>query len=1011
AGAYHNNKDAKIDKIIQLLLDAGADPDTTDPDGQHPPLLLAVHANKPKMIRSLIAAGANPNITSRQGLTPIGLAVNMGFSGCLAVLLRSGGSPHSNNSSGPTLVQSAFLELYPTCLALLFQAGVATENMFADSEPYSADLLKRVTTNYKLDTPGGRCQQILLVAKAYNARSWQWPSSAAIATSANQNEQKEGDGAGKGVVGSKPARKAASWMRQRRGVFVPAVLRYRHTFYRESSKFRVHQYLFRWFRHLWFVTINSNMLLLETRLGLALGLLLFRLASAYDCPVVTREATTNYGTGISDEAHEGLTPFELGTWKGVVAFNEDHCVQMCCERLECYVAVFDHAEALCYLKAAGAMETTAFVSEEGFTTFELFVREGDPSPVAIEPTECQSKRGVSFDFKDADDLDALAPGMSWWYNWSPAMITSEVKVAQSASGCEYIPMIWGEKDLDSTRLANLDSLDQSSYMLGFNEPNFGSQANLTPQEAAALWSTVKSEAATLGAEIVSPAVNFCGGDCTKEDPYEWLDEFFSACEGIDGGCEVTAIAVHIYTCEVRYLNKIIYGYLKYDLPIWVTEFACADDAAYMTEASQAAYLADALRLLELHPSVARYAWFTGRGGDDVGVTGSDLLSATGVLTDVGSVFVETYQDLQRCEDVTSSLSTGSLPSSTPTNIAEPGTMTGMTDVDPEATEITNVVIGNLGGTGTYMDVIGMDPGANMHCPSTEAACVQEEVSVSGTLAPFDEAVSVAFRGPMNIHNIVWFEGETDSLSKTSAWTPVTSDNLVFMTNQGGYTDCSGEWTICGGSSQSYADETGSSCASEPKQFDGVLGGDQGVNIMTSTECADEATCGFYRDTGMEGWSGGLDGSKVMVFEVDMPHCGTEGFDDCTWNRPAVWALNSKVVRTAQYGCNCRGAGGNGGCGEFDIVEAVIGVDHADMMFTTVYDFKGTGAPGHGKYFNRPSEPTHYAAIFRGGEDAYLQVVQLTEFDYSQTTLSGEWLNELKLASTENHDVYDVPGQS
>ncbi|CAN0512617.1 unnamed protein product [Ectocarpus sp. 12 AP-2014] len=194
--------------------------------------------------------------------------------------------------------------------------------------------------------------------------------------------------------------------------------------------------------------------------------------------------------------------------------------------------------------------------------------------------------------------------MSWWYNWSPAIIASEVKIAQSSSGCEYIPMIWGEKDLDSTRLANLDSLDQSSHMLGFNEPNFGSQANLTPQEAAALWSTVKSEAATLGAEIVSPAVNFCGGDCTKEDPYEWLDDFFSACEG----CDVTAIAVHIYSCEVRYLNKILQGYLKYGLPIWITEFACADDAAYMNEASQAAYLADALTLLELHPSVARYAW-------------------------------------------------------------------------------------------------------------------------------------------------------------------------------------------------------------------------------------------------------------------------------------------------------------------------------------------------------------------------------------------------------------------
>lgn len=60
--------------------------------------------------------------------------------------------------------------------------------------------------------------------------------------------------------------------------------------------------------------------------------------------------------------------------------------------------------------------------------------------------------------------------------------------------------------------------------------------------------------------------------------------------------------------QVRYLNKILHGYLKYGLPIWITEFACADDAAYMNEASQAAYLADALTLLELHPSVARYAW-------------------------------------------------------------------------------------------------------------------------------------------------------------------------------------------------------------------------------------------------------------------------------------------------------------------------------------------------------------------------------------------------------------------
>lgn len=57
----------------------------------------------------------------------------------------------------------------------------------------------------------------------------------------------------------------------------------------------------------------------------------------------------------------------------------------------------------------------------------------------------------------------------------------------------------------------------------------------------------------------------------------------------------------------------------------------------------------------------------------------------------------------------------------------------------------------------------------------------------------------------------------------------------------------------------------------------------------------------------------------------------------------------------------------------------------------------------------PQIPTHYAAVFRGGDDAYLQVVQLKDFDYSLNSLSGSFLDWLKLASTENHDIYDVEG--
>lgn len=46
-------------------------------------------------------------------------------------------------------------------------------------------------------------------------------------------------------------------------------------------------------------------------------------------------------------------------------------------------------------------------------------------------------------------------------------------------------------------------------------------------------------------------------------------------------------------------------------------------------------------------------------------------------------------------------------------------------------------------------------------------------------------------------------------------------------------------------------------------------------------------------------------------------------------------LPRQILRTAQYGCNCRGMGGNGGCGEFDVLEAVVGNQYSDMLFTQV----------------------------------------------------------------------------
>lgn len=40
---------------------------------------------------------------------------------------------------------------------------------------------------------------------------------------------------------------------------------------------------------------------------------------------------------------------------------------------------------------------------------------------------------------------------------------------------------------------------------------------------------------------------------------------------------------------------------------------------------------------------------------------------------------------------------------------------------------------------------------------------------------------------------------------------------------------------------------GSECASEPTQFNGKLDSDKGLNIMSSTECANKASCGCVQE--------------------------------------------------------------------------------------------------------------------------------------------------------------------
>jgi hypothetical protein len=248
-----------------------------------------------------------------------------------------------------------------------------------------------------------------------------------------------------------------------------------------------------------------------------------------------------------------------------------------------------------------------------------------------------AKRGIAYDLRSQADLDALSPQVSWWYDWS-------YHPGATLTGAEFVPMVWGRIQASDVATIEAGIPAGARYLLGFNEPNFKTgQANLSAAEAAALWPLLEQIAADKGLELVSPAVNYCGGSCWDTDPVSYLEDFFAACQA-QGGCRVDYVAVHAYVCWGSALGSYLDRFEKFGKPLWLTEFACGDNAARKdTVEGQLAFMDEAVPLLEARDDVFRYAWFIGRTNpaDHWPV---DLLGAAGALTDLGQEYVELAAD-------------------------------------------------------------------------------------------------------------------------------------------------------------------------------------------------------------------------------------------------------------------------------------------------------------------------------------------------------------------------------
>ena len=259
----------------------------------------------------------------------------------------------------------------------------------------------------------------------------------------------------------------------------------------------------------------------------------------------------------------------------------------------------------------------------------------DPSP-RIEKSE---KRGIAYDIRNAQDLEALRDGVSWWYNWTHRVGTS---ASREDYQMEYLPMLWGHDssaEFAETKQFFLDHPDVE-YLLVLNEPNLTDQANMTPQRAAVEWVKYEQLQADLAAEgraikLVGPQITW-GTMPNYGDPLVWMDAFYEAYGELSGGGQpvIDYLAFHWYDYGLEeQLNRL----RKYGKDIWITEMANWN-AQIDTEAKQIQQMTQMVALAESRSDVFRYAWFIGRWDPDPHHT-SLFEAAPGQLSGLGQVYV------------------------------------------------------------------------------------------------------------------------------------------------------------------------------------------------------------------------------------------------------------------------------------------------------------------------------------------------------------------------------------
>ena len=263
---------------------------------------------------------------------------------------------------------------------------------------------------------------------------------------------------------------------------------------------------------------------------------------------------------------------------------------------------------------------------------ELVVKANNGSDEQVSETRTfyVSKKGMALGGDMSDKVSLKKLNCSWYYNWATDAFNNSID-----EGVDHIPMMWGGADDNKEGMANMSST--ANYILGFNEPDIGTQANMLFFNAIDTW---KEYISPLNMRKVSPAPAAPGGDS------RWLKQFMNGdykCKSpwddswglysdymddetktwVDGmNDDVDAVCLHYYRSEINVeglLAAIKTLWETYHKPIWVTELSIfgrkgtSVDFSYEIDsrrAEMAEFVRKIVENLDDIPYVERYCWFS-----------------------------------------------------------------------------------------------------------------------------------------------------------------------------------------------------------------------------------------------------------------------------------------------------------------------------------------------------------------------------------------------------------------